>query len=47
VDRAYELALGRKPNAEERRVGVAFLETRTMGDFAHVILNLNEFIYLR
>ena len=47
VSRAYELALGRKPTAEELRVGEEFLRTRTMGDFAHVILNLNEFIYLR
>jgi hypothetical protein len=47
VARAYELALGRRPNAEELRVGEEFLRTRTMGDFAHVMLNLNEFIYLR
>jgi hypothetical protein len=47
VTRAYELALGRKPTAEELRVGEEFLRTRTMGDFAHVVLNLNEFIYLR
>ncbi len=44
---AYEVALGRAPSAEELRVGVEFLKTRTMGDFAHVVLNLNEFIYLR
>ena len=47
VARAYELALGRPPSADEARVGVEFLRTRTIGDFAHVILNLNEFIYLR
>jgi hypothetical protein len=47
VTRAYELAVGRKPTAEELRVGETFLRTRTMGDFAHVVLNLNEFIYLR
>jgi hypothetical protein len=47
VERAYELALGRKPSADERRVGVEFLRTRTLGDLAHVMLNLNEFIYLR
>ena len=47
VTLAYELALGRKPTAEEQRVGTEFLRTRTMGDFAHVVLNLNEFIYLR
>jgi len=47
VKRAYELALGRAATSEELRVGTEFLRTRTMGDFAHVILNLNEFIYLR
>lgn len=47
VRRAYELALGRVPTAEEQRVGVEFLKTRTLGDLAHVVLNLNEFIYLR
>jgi hypothetical protein len=47
VVRAYELALGRKPSAEEERAGVEFLRERTLSDLAHVILNLNEFIYLR
>ncbi|MFN0102909.1 MAG: PSD1 and planctomycete cytochrome C domain-containing protein [Bryobacteraceae bacterium] len=47
VARAYELALGRRPSAEELRVGEEFLRSRTMNDLAHVILNLNEFIYLR
>ena len=47
VARAYELALGRAPSADELRVGQEFLRTKTIGDFAHVILNLNEFIYLR
>ena len=47
VARAYELALGRRPSADELRVGEEFLKTRTIGDFAHVVLNLNEFIYLR
>ncbi len=47
VTRAYELALGRRPSADELRVGEEFLKTRTIGDFAHVVLNLNEFIYLR
>lgn len=47
VARAYELALGRRPSAEEQRVGEEFLRGRTLSDLAHVILNLNEFIYLR
>ncbi|MBL8216794.1 MAG: PSD1 domain-containing protein [Bryobacterales bacterium] len=44
---AYELALSRPPNAEERRVAQEFLQKNTLEDFAHVLLNLNEFVYLR
>lgn len=47
VERAYRLALGRGPTADEKKLGVEFLRERTMADLAHVILNLNEFIYLR
>ena len=48
IAHAYELALGRRATAEEQQVGLAFLRGgRTLGDFAHVLLNLNEFIYLR
>jgi hypothetical protein len=48
IAHAYELALGRRATAEEQQAGLAFLRGgRTLGDFAHVLLNLNEFIYLR
>ena len=47
VERAYMLALSRVPSADEKRVGVEFLGEHTLNDFAHVLLNLNEFIYLR
>ena len=47
VERAYLLALSREPSADEKRVGVEFLAKNTLNDFAHVLLNLNEFIYLR
>jgi hypothetical protein len=47
LDLAYRLALARAPSVDERRVGLEFLETHTLADFAHVLLNLNEFIYLR
>ena len=47
VERAYLLALSRPPSAEERRVALDFLAKNTLNDFAHVLLNLNEFIYLR
>ena len=47
VERAYLVALNRAPTSEERRVGIEFLSKNTLNDFAHVLLNLNEFIYLR
>ena len=47
VDLAYRLALARPPSAEEKRVALAFLSRNTLADFAHVMLNLNEFVYLR
>jgi mono/diheme cytochrome c family protein len=43
----YELALARAPTEEERRLTVEFLEQRSVEDLAHVLFNLNEFIYLR
>jgi hypothetical protein len=47
VKRVYQLALSRPPTAEEVQVGREFLKTNTLSDFAHVVLNLNEFVYLR
>jgi hypothetical protein len=47
VERAYVLALGRLPDAREKQQSVEFLGTNTLSDLAHVMLNLNEFIYLR
>lgn len=44
---AYELALGRAPSAEERAVAAEFLKTNKVDDFAHVLLNLSEFLYMR
>jgi len=44
---AYEIALGRTPNAEERAVAAEFLKTSRIDDLAHVLLNLSEFLYMR
>jgi len=43
----YQLAVARQPEAAELEKGVAFLRERSLSDLAHVMLNLNEFIYLR
>jgi len=51
VDRAYGLTLARRPTGEEKRLALEFLDRRGRGTgldgLAHVLLNLNEFIYLR
>jgi hypothetical protein len=52
---AYELALGRPPDNEERRAGEDYLRAAEaaaagpsrLARFCHAILNLNEFAYLR
>jgi hypothetical protein len=47
VETAYQITLSRLPSTEERAAAVAFLEQNKLSDFAHVLLNLNEFVYLR
>lgn len=47
VDLAYQIALNRAPGAEERRLASEFLQSHKLADFTHVLLNLNEFIYMR
>jgi hypothetical protein len=55
VERAYRLAYGRAPSAEEIAGGRRFLERQAalvadgeaaLVDFCHVLLNSNEFLYL-
>jgi hypothetical protein len=47
VDRAFQLALGRLPDADERRSALAFLRggPGSLAGFCHLIFNLNEFVY--
>ena len=57
VDRIYEIAFARPPTAEERILGIEFLQTISSGDdeqakpvlvqYCHTIMGLNEFIYIR
>jgi hypothetical protein len=47
IDLAYRIALSRPPSAEEAALGTEFLRKRGLADFTHVILNLNEFVYVR
>jgi hypothetical protein len=47
VTRAFQLALGRAPSADELAKSVAFVRAtpRGLAEFAHVLFNLNEFVY--
>ncbi len=47
VDLAYRIALSRPPSEDERKLGLDFLQKRSLADFTHVLLNLNEFLYVR
>jgi hypothetical protein len=47
IDRAYLIALSRLPQPEEKRLATEFLKEHGPGDFTDVLLNLNEFLYIR
>ena len=42
-----QLALGRSPEPDERELSAEYLQTHDLAGFTHVLLNLNEFVYLR
>jgi cytochrome c553 len=46
VDRAFRLALGRPPTAEERALSIAFLREHPVQELAVAIFNLNGFLYV-
>jgi Protein of unknown function (DUF1553) len=43
---AYRLATGRAPTAKEAAIGIAFLKTHPLSEFALAVLNLNAFLYV-
>jgi hypothetical protein len=47
IDLAYRIALSRPPREDETRLAADFLQKRTLADFTNVLLNLNEFVYVR
>jgi hypothetical protein len=47
IDRAYRIALGRSPTEEETAIARDLVARGSLLDLAHVMLNLNEFLYLR
>jgi hypothetical protein len=46
VERAYWLAVSRPPTEREIALGTQFLKTRSLAEFCHTVLNLNEFVYV-
>ena len=46
VDRAYRLCFGRGPSKKERQLSLSFLKTRSLAEFCHTLINLNEFVYV-
>jgi hypothetical protein len=47
VTRMYEQAFSRKPEPSELDAALDFLKRNTLADYAHVLLNTTEFIYIR
>jgi hypothetical protein len=47
VDLAYRIALTRSPTAQEAAISRQLVRERSLVDLAHVLFNLNEFLYLR
>ena len=47
IDLAYRIALTRPPTAAEAAIARELAGGRGLSDLAHVMLNLNEFLYLR
>ena len=47
IDLAYRIALTRPPTRTEMSVAIASLNDRSLVDLTDVLLNLNEFVYIR
>jgi hypothetical protein len=47
IDLAYQIALSRSPSAEETTIARSLVAEGALSDLTNVILNLNEFLYLR
>ena len=47
IELAYRIALSRSPSADETAVAKELIVERSLSDLTNVILNLNEFLYLR
>jgi hypothetical protein len=46
IERAYRLALGRRPSAPELELSRAFLKESSLAELCRALFNVNEFVYL-
>ena len=44
---AYRIALARPATATEIRIGADLITKQSLTSFTHVVLNLDEFLYMR
>ena len=47
IDLAYRIALARPATETEISVGLDLIKTQSLESFTHVVLNLDEFLYMR
>jgi len=47
VDLAYRIALGRAPTRAELAIALDLIDRQSLSSFTHVLLNLDEFMYVR
>jgi hypothetical protein len=47
VDLAYRIALGRSPTRPELAIALNLVEQQSLASLTHVLLNLDEFLYMR
>jgi hypothetical protein len=47
VDLAYRIALARTPTPQESAIGTDLIAKQSLTAFTHVVVNLDEFLYVR
>ena len=47
ADLAYRIALGRPPTRPELAIALDLIAKQSLASFTHVLLNLDEFMYMR
>jgi hypothetical protein len=47
IDRAYRIALARAPAKAEIPIATDLIREQSLTAFTHVLLNLDEFVYMR